>query len=70
MGKKALLFQKQKTKSIVWIQTSFLGDIVISTASYKRAKELIPGVKQYLITTPLGKAALKRSSHVRWYLCF
>ena len=59
MGKKALLFQKQKTKSIVWIQTSFLGDIVISTASYKRAKELIPGVKQYLITTPLGKAALK-----------
>ena len=57
--KSKLLYQKTSTKSIIWIQTSFLGDIVISTAAFKRVKELMPDVKQYLITTPLGKMALK-----------
>ncbi|SMF78973.1 glycosyltransferase family 9 protein [Pseudobacteriovorax antillogorgiicola] len=46
-------------ETIVWIQTSFLGDIVLSTAAFNALKAEAPHIRQVLITTPIGKAALK-----------
>jgi heptosyltransferase-2 len=48
-----------KVTDIIWIQTAFLGDIVLSTAAFSGLKELYPILRQHLITTPIGKAALK-----------
>ncbi len=45
--------------SIVWLQTGFLGDIVITTAAFRWVRATYPALKQYLITTPIGGAALK-----------
>lgn len=44
---------------VVWLQTSFLGDIVLSTAAFQLFKDKFPKKKQYLITTSLGASALK-----------
>lgn len=46
-------------KHLVWLQTGFLGDIVITTAAFRLAKQALPQVKQYLITTPLGAKVLE-----------
>ncbi|RYZ83731.1 MAG: glycosyltransferase family 9 protein, partial [Proteobacteria bacterium] len=45
--------------SIVWLQTGFLGDIIITTAAFRFVREHFPEIKQYLITTPIGAAALR-----------
>ncbi len=44
---------------VVWLQTSFIGDIVITTAAFAALHKCLPNVKQHLITTPIGKAALE-----------
>lgn len=46
-------------QSIVWLQTGFLGDIILTTAAFRFVREHYPQIKQYLITTPIGAAALK-----------
>lgn len=46
-------------KHVIWLQTSFLGDIILTTAAFRYVKSRYPGIKQSLITTPLGAAALK-----------
>lgn len=45
--------------TLVWLQTGFLGDIIITTAAFRFVREHFPGVRQLLITTPIGAAALK-----------
>lgn len=46
-------------ETLVWLQTGFLGDIVISTAAFRFVRENFPQVKQLLISTPIGAAALR-----------
>lgn len=48
-----------KIDAIIWFQTAFLGDMILSTGAFDLAKQKAPHIKQFLITTPLGKAALK-----------
>ncbi len=43
---------------IVWIQTAFIGDIVITTGVCAELKRSYPAVRQHLITTPVGASAL------------
>lgn len=43
---------------LVWIQTAFVGDIVLSTSAFTAAKKFFPGVRQHLITTAAGKSLL------------
>lgn len=43
---------------LVWIQTAFLGDIVLTTAAVDLVRRELPGVRQHIITTPLGVRAL------------
>lgn len=45
-------------KNLIWIQTSFLGDVILSTAAFNLARKEFPEAKHWLITTPIGKAAL------------
>ena len=59
-----------KLQSIVWLQTGFLGDIVITTAAFRFVREHYPHIKQYLITTPIGAAALKGHSDLDKILVF
>lgn len=46
-------------KNIIWIQTSFLGDVILSTAAFTLARREFPAAKHWLVTTPVGEAALK-----------
>ena len=43
---------------VIWIQTAFLGDIILSTGAMVSLKKSRPQVKQVLITTEIGKKAL------------
>jgi heptosyltransferase-2 len=43
---------------LVWIQTAFLGDIILTTGAIRLAQAKWPHVKQHIITTSVGKAAL------------
>ncbi len=44
---------------VVWVQTSFLGDMILSTGAFRLFKEKFPDRKQILITTSVGASALK-----------
>jgi heptosyltransferase-2 len=45
--------------ALVWLQTGFLGDIVLTTAAFNFVREHYPMTKQIVVTTPIGAAALK-----------
>ncbi|MFW7380364.1 MAG: glycosyltransferase family 9 protein [Oligoflexus sp.] len=46
-------------RHVVWLQTSFIGDIILTTAAMQLLRKKAPAVRQYLITTPVGAAALQ-----------
>lgn len=48
----------EDVKRIIWIQTGFLGDIILTTAAFHWVRSRYPEVEQWLITTPLGRDAL------------
>lgn len=45
-------------QNIIWIQTSFIGDIVLTTGAIDLVSKTWPGTKQILITTHLGQTLL------------
>lgn len=55
---------------IIWLQTGYLGDIVIQTAAISVLKKNRPEIRQTLVTTPLGVAALKAHDHLDCLLEF
>ena len=57
-------------RRIIWLQTGFLGDIVLTTAAFRWVKENYPDVSQFLITTPLGSRALADHPHLDRTLVF
>jgi heptosyltransferase-2 len=48
----------ETVQNLIWIQTSFLGDIILQTAALNYVRERYPEIRQFLITTPLGAKAL------------
>ena len=50
--------QLETITDLIWIQTSFLGDIILQTAAFVLIRKLYPSLRQHLITTPLGAKAL------------
>ena len=44
---------------IIWIQTAFIGDLVLSSGAFKLVQEKFPSTKQHLITTRLGAELYK-----------
>lgn len=49
---------------LVWIQTGFIGDIVLTTAAIELASKKFPGIKQHVITTGIGEQVMKACEHV------
>ncbi len=47
-------FDQQVHKNIIWIQTAFLGDLVLTTAAINALRQRYPDIKQHIITTPIG----------------
>ncbi|NRA64676.1 MAG: glycosyltransferase family 9 protein [Pseudobacteriovorax sp.] len=45
--------------TIVWLNTSYLGDLILSTLAFNAFKARFPDKKQYLITSHVGKASLE-----------
>ena len=50
--------------NIIWIQTAFLGDIVLTTAGMRLAAQKFPQARHFLITTQVGKLALQRQDYL------
>lgn len=52
-------FSLKYPETVVWVQTAFIGDVVLTTAAANALRNLAPQIKQVLVTTPLAYAALK-----------
>ncbi len=50
---------KEQMTDILWIQTGFIGDIILTTAAIDKARELFPKARQHLVTTNTGKMVLE-----------
>lgn len=48
----------ENATDIVWLQTAFLGDVILTTAAIEVARKALGGIRQHIITTPLGAKAL------------
>lgn len=55
---------------LVWVATGFLGDIILATAGFELAAKHFPDVRQHVITTPLGVAALDGSLVLKTRIAF
>ncbi len=55
---------------LVWIQTSFIGDVVLTTAAMELAKRHFPTAHQHVVTTPLGAKVLEGSGALTSRLVF
>ena len=49
---------------LIWIQTGFIGDIVLTTAATELAARTWPTVQQRVITTPVGREVLSGARHL------
>jgi len=43
---------------LIWIQTGFIGDIILTTGALAKAKRHLPQAKQHIITTEIGAQVL------------
>ncbi len=62
--KKFLTGRRGAPHQVVWIQTSFLGDIIINTGAFSLLKKHYPKCRQILVTTPVGQKALREQSYL------
>ena len=44
---------------LVWLQTSFIGDVILSTGAFALAQAEFPRARHHLITTAIGAKALE-----------
>lgn len=51
-------FFNRKVTDLLWLQTSFIGDTILTSAAINLAARLWPGIRQSLITTPAGAEIL------------
>lgn len=49
----------QPVSDVVWLQTSFIGDIILTTAAISALSKIAPNVSQHMITTAAGANALE-----------
>lgn len=53
-----------KVSDVVWLQTGFIGDLVLTTAAFALVRQVLPSVAQHVITTPVGREVYADSSLV------
>lgn len=56
--KDAIFRNPEDVSDIVWLQTSFLGDVVLTTGGMTLVTELFPEARQHAISTAIGAKAL------------
>ena len=56
MGK--ALIRAADVSDLVWLQTGFIGDIILTTAAIHLARQYFPRAKQHIITTAIGAQVL------------
>ena len=59
-----------EARNVVWIQTAFIGDIILTTAAANAINRLRPEAGQYIVTTPSGKVALSESKLFKGVISF
>src|SRR5262249_18318099 len=55
---------------LVWLQTAFIGDLVLTTAAIELARRRFPAARQHLITTPAGAKGLARHPAIASFTVF
>jgi heptosyltransferase-2 len=59
-----LIVSTEHLHNIVWLQTAFIGDIVLTTGAFALAAQHFPHARQHVVTTPEGCSVLKGSPHL------
>lgn len=59
-----------KVTDIVWLSTGFIGDVILTTAGTELVAKKMPGVKQHVITTNVGKKALTHARGISSVVVF
>jgi heptosyltransferase-2 len=49
---------REQITDLIWLSTGFIGDVVLTTAGTELARQEIPGIRQHVVTTPVGAKAL------------
>ena len=49
------MIQCKQIRHVVWLQSSFLGDLVLTTAALQLLQLELPNIKQHIITTEMGQ---------------
>ncbi len=62
--------QLETIQHVVWLQTAFLGDIILTTAAMSLIAKRFPSWKQHLITTHVGAKALEQHPCISQILVF
>ncbi len=55
---------KKHITDLIWLQTAFIGDIILITGAIELVAQEFPGIRQHVISTPAGCEILKGSSHL------
>jgi heptosyltransferase-2 len=50
--------------NVIWLQTGFIGDIVLTTGACDLLAEEFPAIRQFAITTPVGEGVLEGCPHL------
>jgi ADP-heptose:LPS heptosyltransferase len=54
-------FVQNNWTDLIWLQTAFIGDVVLTTGAITLAAKKFPGVRQHVISTAAGCEVLKGS---------
>jgi heptosyltransferase-2 len=54
-----LMMKNKNPQHVVWLQTAFIGDIILSTGAMRLLADRYPHIKQHVITTKAGVEILK-----------
>lgn len=53
-----------KHENVIWLQTGFIGDIVLTTAACELLAKEFPSLRQFVITTEAGESVLEGCPHL------
>ncbi len=58
MNYRSLIVAVKLPTDLIWLQTGFIGDIVLTTAAISAVQARFPDINQHIITTPVGAKVL------------
>lgn len=66
MSTNSISTHKQITQitDVIWVQTSFIGDIVLTTGAINALHQHMPSVRQHFVTTPTGAKVMMDHPHL------